>query len=260
MCGPCAGAAKDRVGVAVIRYLLAVLSAALLASAPLPVQAARISPMVVDVEPFGRESIARVELTNPGAGEFPVEVQMFRGVISEDGQLELFPADDDFLVFPAQIVVPANSQQAFRVQYVGDPELAKSEVYYMQVRQVPVEVSPGQSQVQVVVNFNVLVNVIPDGSAPEPVVDKVAAVMNGEQPGIQVRLANRGTRYFTAGTLPWQIRGQAEDGSAVSMQLTPEQMAKLIGVGVVAPERFRSFFIPTERPMAEEGLTVTLGG
>lgn len=251
--------AEIELGVVVVRYLFAVLSAALLASAPLPVQAARISPMVVEVKPFGRESIARVELTNPGAGEFPVEVQMFRGVISEDGQLELNPADDDFLVFPAQIVVPPNSQQAFRVQYVGDPELAKSEVYYMQVRQVPVEVSPGQSQVQVVVNFNVLVNVIPDDSSPEPTVDTVVPVMNGEQPGVQVRLTNRGTRYFTAGTLPWQISGLSEDGAAVNMQLTPEQMAKLIGVGVVAPDRARSFFIPTEKPMAKESLTVTLG-
>ena len=243
-----------------VRFLSAVLGAALLISVPMSVQAARISPMVVEVEPFGRESIARVELTNPGAGEFPVEVQMFRGVISEDGQLDLVAADDDFLVFPAQIVVPANSQQAFRVQYVGNPELAKSEVYYMQVRQVPVKISPDQSQVQVVVNFNVLVNVIPDGSTPEPIIDSVVPATSGEESGIQVRLANRGTRYFTAGTLPWQISGRTEDGTVVSMQLTPEQVAKLIGVGVVAPDRVRSFFIPTERPMANENLTVTLGG
>lgn len=246
-------------GVAVVKYLIAVISAALLASAPMPAQAARISPMVVEVEPFGRGSVARVELTNPGAGEFPVEVQMFRGVISEDGQLELVAADDDFLVFPAQIVVPANSQQAFRVQYVGNPELAKSEVYYMQVRQLPVEVSPDQSQVQVVVNFNVLVNVIPDGSAPEPVIASMVPVTNGDRSGIQVSVANRGTRYFTAGTLPWNISGQTEDGTAVNTQLTPEQVAKSIGVGVVAPDRVRTFFIPTERPMAKENLTVTLG-
>jgi len=241
------------------RYLLVACGALLLASTPVPAEATRISPMVIDVEPIGRESIGRIELSNPGSAEFPVEVQMFRGLITEDGQLELTPADEDFLVFPAQIVVPANSQQAFRVQYVGDPELGKSEVYYMQVRQVPVEMTPGQSQVQVVINFNVLVNVIPDGAAADPVVDSIEPVTRGDQTGIEVRVANRGTRYYTAGTLPWKVRGQAEDGSDVAMDLTPEQMAKLIGVGVVAPDRKRVFFVPTERSLIKETVEVTLG-
>lgn len=241
------------------RYLLVACGALLLASMSAPAEATRISPMVIDVEPIGRQSIGRVELSNPGNGEFPVEVQMFRGLITEDGKLELTPADEDFLVFPAQIVVPANSQQAFRVQYVGDPELGKSEVYYMQVRQVPVDVTPGQSQVQVVINFNVLVNVIPDGATPVPAVDSIEPVMRGDQAGIEVRVANRGTRYYTAGTLPWKVRGQTDDGSDLAIDLTPEQMAQLIGVGVVAPDRERVFFVPTERPLVENTVEVTLG-
>src|SRR5690606_8685554 len=95
--------------------LIIVWGALSLALAPVTAEAARVSPMIVEVAPVGRGSIARVELTHPSEREFPVEVQMFRGVISEDGQLELTPADDDFLLFPTQIVVPARSQQIFRV-------------------------------------------------------------------------------------------------------------------------------------------------
>ena len=226
-------------------------SAAALLFTPIAAQAARVSPMIVEVEPMGRESVARVELTNPSQAEFPVEVQMFRGVISEAGELELSPADEQVLVFPPQRVVPAQSQQVFRVQYIGEPELAASEIYYMQIRQIPVNISPYQSQVQVVVNFNVLVNVIPDGAQPEPVFESIEPVMRDEVSGVQVRVVNRGTRYFTAGTVPWRISGTAEDGSAVDFRLTSEEMAKLIGVGVVAPDRARVFFVPTEKPLRE---------
>src|SRR3546814_18237806 len=86
-------------------------------------------------------------------------------LISEAGELELTPADEQFLVFPPQRIVPPQSQQVFRVQYIGEPELATSEIYYMQIRQIPVDIAAGQSQVQIVVNFNVLVNVIQIGRA-----------------------------------------------------------------------------------------------
>jgi fimbrial chaperone protein len=233
------------------RGLLFVLSAIVLALAAVPAEAARVSPMIVDIKPLGRGSIARIELSNPGQGEFPVEVQMFRGVISETGELELTPADEQFLVFPAQRIVPAQSQQVFRVQYIGEPELAASEIYYLQIRQIPVQIAPTESQVQVVVNFNILVNVIPDGTSPEPVVESIRPTMHGDVTGIEVRLANHGTRYFTAGKSPWQVSCTATDGTALDVRLPPEEMAKLIGVGVVAPGRDRIFFIPTEKPLVE---------
>src|SRR3546814_12648238 len=80
------------------------------------------------------------------------------------------------------------------------PELATSEIYYMQIRQIPVDIAAGQSQVQIVVNFNVLVNVIPDGVSPEPVVESVHPVVREGVTGIEVRLANQGTRLFTDDT------------------------------------------------------------
>jgi fimbrial chaperone protein len=241
------------------RKLLIVWGAMMLVLAPASAEAARVSPMIVEISPLGRGSVARVELTNPGQSTFPVEVQMFRGVISEAGELELIPADEQFLLFPTQVVVPPQSQQVFRVQYIGEPELAASEIYYMQIRQIPVSVVPDQSQVQVVVNFNVLVNVIPDGARPEPFVESIRPVMREDTSGIEVRLTNRGTRYFTAGTSPWRVSGTATDGTPLDLRLPPEDVARLIGVGVVAPGRTRVFFFPTEKPLVEGTIQASMG-
>lgn len=229
-----------------------------LSMVPIAADAARISPMIVEVRPMGRESIARVELTNDGQNEFPVEVQMFRGEITELGELELTPADEKFLVFPPQRVIPATSQQVFRVQYIGEPRLAASEVYYMQIRQLPVAIAPDQSQVQLVVNFNVLVNVVPEGSAPQPTIEWIGPVERDGTSGVEVKVGNAGTRYFTAGTRPWSISATAADGTPFELNLTSEQVAQLIGVGVVAPDRARVFFIPTEKPLAEGTIQATL--
>ena len=184
------------------RKVLIALLAGLLGFMPSVIHAARVTPMIVELETAGGGSVARIELANPGQNEFPVEVQMFRGVITEEGEVQLTPADEEFLLFPAQIVVPATSQQVFRVQYIGEPELAKSEVFYMKIRQIPLPIAADESKVQVVVNFNVLINVVPDGVSAQPFVESIETTEREGVRGIEVRVSNKGNRYFLAGTLP----------------------------------------------------------
>ena len=239
--------------------------------------AARVSPMIVDLEPSGNGSVARVELTNDAARDIPFEVRLMRGVISEQGELTLTPADDDFLVFPTQAIVQSNTQQVFRLQYVGNPDLSQSDVYYMSIQQVPVQIAPSQSQVQVVVNYNVLVNIVPDGTRPEAVVESVEATLlqpeapdeqapdaeaapavapQPPQAGVRVRLGNKGTRFFLAGNSKWTIAGTTESGEPYSRTYQAQEMTRVIGVGVVAPEKVRSFFVPTEAPLVQDSIRV----
>jgi len=232
------------------RFLMLVAALACVVT-PIPAQAARVAPMVVELRPSGRLSIARVELSNPEDRPFPVEVRMMRGEVSETGQLTLAPADNDFLIFPAQRIVEPRSQQVFRIQYVGDPNVTQSQVYYASVRQVPVAVTGDQSQVQVVVHFNVLVNVAPAGARAAPVVDSVQATTRNGQAGLQVRLKNDGNRFFLAGLRPWRVTGRAPDGTAFERRIEPAEMARLIGVGLVAPGKARSFFLPVQQPLSD---------
>ena len=250
---------------------LAVISALF----PVAANASRVSPMIVELDPTGRGAIARVQLTNDGANDIPFEVQMMRGIISEDGILSLQPADDDFLVFPVQAIVEANSQQVFRMQYVGEAALDASEIYYMSIRQVPVAFEEGTTQVQVVVNYNVLANVVPAGAQPEPIVRSVRYLaissVSGEDDrgdedvvsedavfaGAEVNVANEGNRYFLAGNGTFTVSGTT-GGDPFEQIFTREVLAKLIGVGVVAPGRNRIFRLPLDAVPDEGSLRVTL--
>jgi fimbrial chaperone protein len=241
-----------------LKKLLFVWGALVLALAPVAAEAAQVTPMIVDIAPVGRGAVARVELSNPGTSVFPLEVQVFRGEISEAGELQLTPADADFLVFPAQTIVQPGSQQVFRLQYIGDPEVATSQIYYMQLRQLPVQVAPEQNQVQIVVNFNVLVNVIPDGATPQPAIVSANPATRGAAHGVEVRMTNSGTRYFLASSMTWEITGRTETGEQVTIRRTPPELAREIGVGVVAPDRSRVFFISTDAPLVEGSVQVRL--
>lgn len=259
--------------------LFSTLMAAALAVLPTAVHASRVSPMILELEPAGRSAVARVELTNDGAKDIPYEVRMMRGDISPEGELTLTPADDQFLVFPAQAMVEANSQQVFRVQYVGEAALAKSEIYYMSIREIPVEFEKGVSQVQVVVNYNVLANVVPDGSRPSPVIRSArfisadsAAATSAEASGVadsgeasggvfsgaEIVVANDGNRYMLAGMSTWTLTGTTIDGRPFERKFEPEELAKLIGVGVVAPGKHRIFRVPLDTPLTDQSIKVQI--
>lgn len=252
-------------------------------------EAARVTPMTMELSPTGRNSSARLEITNSEDRQLPIEVRMFRGIIGERGELELEPADEKFLVFPPQVVVGPNEQQIFRIQYLPDEPLTQSQVYYASVMQIPVALEPDVSRIQVVMRFNVLVNVVPDGSEPEPVVSwarpatieapdseqetpdqvqnddeeaspEIAEVEEAAEPvpGIEVRIENQGNRFFAAGRTGWTISGTTETGEAFSDARTASQIGSDIGMGVVPPGGARIFFVPTDQVLQEETITVTL--
>jgi fimbrial chaperone protein len=237
-----------------------------------PAAASRVTPMIVDLEPTGRNAITRVQLTSQSDSDIAYEVQMTRGEISPDGQLNLTPADDQFVVFPPQAVVEARSQQVFRVQYVGEEALSRSQIYYLVIKQIPVEFETGENAVQVLVNFNVLVNVVPDGTKPQPVINS-ATYVEREVPvddpasapdapvmekGVLVDVRNDGTRHFYAGRSDWNIVGETISGAPFKMRLRGEEASVFTGAGIVAPGRNRLFLFPTSEPIKPESVIATI--
>lgn len=257
------------------RHLLGLWLCCLTAAWPVAAGASRVSPMIIDMTPTGRASVGRVELTNDAEREIAYEVQMMRGDVSLTGELALTPADEQFLVFPPQSLIEANSQQVFRIQYVGEEALDVSQIYYLAIRQVPVAFDEGQNQVQVVVNYNVLVNVVPDGTRPQPAVrqaqyierpkqaegsadsDAPAAVSATER-GLLVDLGNDGSRYFFAGRADWTINAQTAAGEPYELKLAGREVSQYTGVGVIGPGKTRQFFIPIDDVLVTETIRLAI--
>jgi fimbrial chaperone protein len=234
-----------------------------------PAHSSRVTPMVVEMTPAGRGSLARIEVANTDGREMPMEIRMYRGRIAENGELALEPADDRFAAFPPQVVVPANGRQVFRIQFIPDGPMAESEIYYASISQLPVELEESGSRIQMLMRFNVLVNVVPEGTTARPVVESARWVdrevpVPPEAPantaplrerGLEVRIVNRGNRYFPAGRIGWQVTGTDQAGAQVSESFAPSIVSERIGMGIVAPGQARVFFMPMDRQLRDPGVT-----
>ena len=211
----------------------------------------RVEPMTYDLMPVGLEAQQDLRVENTGDRPTPVEIIVEKRDIAPDGSDIRTPADDDFLIFPPQGIVPANGFQTFRVRYVGDPALAKTRLYTITVAQLPIEMSEQESGIQLLFNLGTLAAVSPAGSAPKIVVDSVAAAL---QPGyLRITVRNDGTRYTRLKQGKWTLT--AGDGQVETLEGTA--LSDALPQPLIQPGTARIIQLPVSESFVREGARAT---
>jgi fimbrial chaperone protein len=223
--------------------------------------AMRVSPMVVEMETRGTSAVARIEVQNINPGKLAFQTRVYRMEIDKDGKITETPADDKFLIFPPQGALPPGGRQVIRLQWVGDPEIPTSQAYYVSVEQLPVAFEPGtedsaSAQVQVLYNMRALVVVAPPGAKPDV---KPTDVRQAEyqppalpgatekpplQDGVAVTLRNDGRRHAMMANFGWHLEGTDRDGKFLRVDVSPEELSRVVGTGYVPAQGERTFNLP----------------
>jgi len=223
--------------------------------------AMRVSPMVSELTTSGAGSAARIEVGNVGSAALPFETRITRMDIDADGNIVETPADEDFLVFPPQGVVPVSGRQVVRVQWIGDPAIDVSRAYYLWVKQLPVATDPdvaeggGAVAVQVLYTMKALIVVAPPGAQPKVEIVSVrpAMVTGGQpvaappaEPGVEIVVANSGKRYALMSGATWIVEGTDKAGQPFRREYNSDEVSQTVGVGYLAPGGGRrTFKLPT---------------
>lgn len=121
----------------------------------------QVQPMIVELSPQGKNSLVTYRLQNPSDASLPVEVEVYKRTFDENQQEVLVPAEDDFIVLPPQVEVPAQGYQIFRAKYLASPELSQTESYRIVFKQLPLAEDNQKSGVKMMFNFATLVFVSP---------------------------------------------------------------------------------------------------
>ena len=263
---------RGRVRPARFRWVGAVLGLVAGLTAMTAAWAMRVSPMVSELTTTGAGSAARIEVGNVGSVALPFETKITRMDVDADGNVVETPADEDFLVFPPQGLVPVGGRQVVRVQWVGEPRIEASQAYYLWVRQLPVVTDPTQNEtggavsVSVLYTMKALIVVAPPGAEPKvelvsvkpamitPPAPEVDPSLTGGQalppppaePGVEVVVSNTGKRYALMSGATWVLEGTDTAGQPFSRQFSSDEISKTVGVGYLAPSGGRrTFRLPT---------------
>lgn len=234
--------------------------------------AMRVSPMVSELTTTGAGSAARIEVGNIGSAALPFETLITRMEVDADGNVVETPADEEFLVFPPQGVVPVGGRQVVRVQWIGEPTIEASQAYYLWVKQLPVATDPtvpesgGALSVQVLYTMKALIVVAPPGAEPKvevvsvtpamvtPPAPEVDPSLNGgealppppAEPGVEIVVSNTGKRYALMSGATWIVEGTDKSGQVFRREYASTDITQMVGVGYLAPlGGRRTFKLPT---------------
>ena len=206
-----------------------------------PAGSTRVQPMVYELTPSGARSQQDLRVENNSDRPLPLELRAERRFIATDGTETRASAEDDFLIFPPQGIVPPNGFQTFRVKYVGDPLIAKTSLYVITVAQLPLDSGTAPTGVQILVNLGTSVAVTPEGATPKIAVTKTAHSADGKS--IEMTIANTGARFarlyngvvtFTAGTDRVTLEGEALR-AAIAQPLIEAQSTRVVSLAI--PEK-----------------------
>jgi len=214
------------------------------------VLAMTVQPVVLNLTTSGRGMSQVVTVENTFANPLPVEMRIQELSLVESGVQGTGADPGDLLVFPTQALIQPGQTQTFRVQYVGDPDLARSKHYYVTIAQLPVQMPQGQSAIQILYNFQVLVSVSPTGVRPAIAISgaEVARDGNGKPvPAITVINSSTAHGYLSNGRLRI-VQRDAAGREVFRRSLPGPEIQQTIGFGLIGAGQTRRVIIPIELP------------
>lgn len=229
------------------RVLLALLSSFAFGA---PACAYTLEPSLVLLRPAGGESSAFVRLVNRNPKPEAVEITIHEHAKDIEGAaITGAPADEQFLVYPAQVVLMPGDEVGVQVRWMGDPALARERAFTLVAREVAIpraaplpEANAGMRvDVTVLVNYEARLYVTPRGVRARVVVESVTDVppAAGRSGGVDVVLANEGSSQQALTNLSLLLMPVDASGTPVRQQA--------VTVPALAPGASRAPLLAGER-------------
>lgn len=238
-----------------------VIAVLLLLALVVPVVAINVQPVIVDLQSAGRRASAIISLQNTFPETVPVELTAhpIRIVNGELQEIEDEEAED-LLIFPAQATIPGGQTQAFRVQWVGEPDLKESKHFYVTAAQLPVALSENQNAIQVLHRFKILVSVGAASATSELHVAEARIDLDADgKPRPVLTIRNDGTTYAYVGQRRMTIVQRGAGGEEVFRKtFEPDEISQRMGMGLVPSGQSRILPVNVELPQAAGTLSIEL--
>jgi fimbrial chaperone protein len=223
--------------IAILRKALIAAAATALLCATAAYASMRVNPLIVYMSPTARGSSSVVQLTNVTDAPLPLDVTVMKRTVVDGAEVQV-PAEDDFIIFPPQMIIQPGQTQAMRIQWVAGTVPTTSESYYVYVTQIPADLEPGMSGIRVAYRFGVSVHMVPPNTTPNLQVVSVRPATNpGGGAGFELTLRNDGNRY---------ARMSEHEMSFGGRTWSRGDLKTAVGTGFMLPGQRRTFFVPFE--------------
>ncbi len=207
----------------------------------------QLSPSGLTLEPSGSRSTGSFQVRSTGDEPVAVEIRVTERQMDLNGRETRPDAEDDFVVYPPQILLQPGQVQTVRVTWLGDPNPTNELPFRLMAEQLSIAFDEPEAEVTTaVVRINALYNfvaslyVAPRGVSPNVVLESASHQNINGQDALVVQFHNQGTAHQLLTGLHLTLTPGA-GGQTVT--LSPEQLQGISGENLLAQNQ-RQFTVP----------------
>ncbi|MEH1804116.1 fimbrial biogenesis chaperone [Nostoc sp.] len=216
----------------------------------------KVLPLNMSFEPSGRGATRSFRVESIGDEPVAVQIQMVSRQMKLDGTEINLEADNDFLVYPPQILLKPGQQQTVRVTWLGNPNPTNELAYRVITEQLPINLPQDRkddpNQRSVSLNIKTLlrylgsVYIVPKGVASQIVLD--SAVHRKGKSGadeLAVTFENQGSAHGLLRNLNMTITSAGQNSKSPQgtiVQIKSDQLKEVSGQNILAGNK-RQFVI-----------------
>lgn len=189
-----------------------------------------VEPSVLRLGVNGGDSSAFLRLSNRTAKPTAIEIVINefdrdlegRGVIGRE-------ADDDFIVYPAQVILMPGDETSVQVRWIGEAVSNVERAFALTTREVVIprkdqeQTEAGEGvriNVNVLTNYDVRIYVTPRGAKPKVTVEATSVRAQSEGNPLEVTLANQGTAHHPLRDLSLVLMPLEPGGASLRQSVT----------------------------------------
>lgn len=171
-------------------------------------QGYQIQPMLTTIAPSGPDSRTTIMIKNTGDVPITLELIPFLASVDVKGTPTRKNEDKDFLIYPAQTLIPSGKEQSVQVRYIGDATLKDARMYGVLISQLPVDFvkgntgGDGAAAADIKVSFNFLSHIIVSPAAAKAAV-KIQALPKNADGSLPLKLQNDGSGIAVLNSARW---------------------------------------------------------
>jgi fimbrial chaperone protein len=190
----------------------------------------QLQPISRVFAPVGSKATQSFEVTNDGAGRIALAVS-FATLDRDEAYAETNrDASDEFLAYPAQMILEPGARQTVRVTWLGAPDPARELAYRIIVAQVPLERlerttsdgAPPRGQMRVMLTYRGTLFIRPAKAAPKIELRAAAPATDRDgSPGLAITLENTGTAVGLVKTCTMRV---ASSAGGAEIALSPAEL------------------------------------
>jgi fimbrial chaperone protein len=231
------------------------LTALFLLVCTLDARAFTLVPIRMEFTPSGSGAEQAFHLENDSSNTVAIEVSMLTRQLDLDGKETNAPAEDDFLVYPPQVVLKPNQVQTVRVKWLGTRKPEKELAYRILAEQLPVKLEKdktGHSRINVLLRYLGSVYIVPKGSKADVILESAAPQTDAAgKRQIVLIFHNRGKAHGLLSDL--QLKIEAGDKT---VELGSEALPNIAGQNILAGQK-RRFMLSWPEGLPDGPLRVT---